>query len=879
MEIKKRIKFYILNIVVIVLIFATNIAILNAIENTGEIIDSSCSPLLENLFPQPINNNEFDVNGNGIFESTEYCIYKYDYLQNKTWTYHGFDLQVDTNSEYIFSFDAFISYDANINNSGTTWIADGEKGFSGGFYYDNTRKGTWQHFELTKVPTATTARLLLYPTTSNSIVTKGYVLYKNIEFKRIKDDINLFPQAKENNDFKVKGNGIFEVIPYSMYKYDYSQNKTWTYHGFDIPVDMNGYYTFSFDAYISPDADVPDVGNTFIANGEKGFSGAYYYDNTKKGTWQHFEVTKRPTLSVVRLLMYPSTLNIPAINGYIKYRNIEFKKTANINNLFPQPLDNKGFKVKSRGEFDREYKCKYTYDYSQNKTWTYHGFDIPVDMNGYYTFSFDAYISPDADIIDTGTTWIADGENGFRAGFYYDNTKKGTWQHFECTKKTTTNTARLLLYPTTSNIPATKGYIQYRNVEYRKIGVYDNLFSQTNYNDGFEVKGNGNFVCEEEPYRIFRYDYSQNKTWTYHGFDIKVNTNSEYTFSFDAFISQDADINTSGTTWIADGEQGFSGGFYYDNTKKGTWQHFELTKVPTSSKARLLLYPTTSNIPATSGYILYKNVEFRMKERVNNLFPQSKTNEEFYVKGNGEFESKPYSIYKYDYSENKTWTYHGFDIEVNKNLEYTFSFDAYISPDTDIPNDGVTWIADGEKGFAAGFYYDNTKKGTWQHFECTKKTTTNTARLLLYPTTSNLPATKGHILFRNVEFKIKNFEWYEYPIDFEKEVSCIAGKTINLVLPAMDMIDLKQYIFTVRYKPDELEVIDLHTETFENELTVADFKDTQFYIYNLEPGLFKFKINRDIPFGELWSGVVNTIKFKALKNIDTKLNYTIEAEQ
>ncbi|OGX68333.1 MAG: hypothetical protein A2189_01055 [Paenibacillus sp. RIFOXYA1_FULL_44_5] len=431
-------------------------------------------------------------------------------------------------------------------------------------------------------------------------------------------------------------------------------------------------------------------------------------------------------------------------------------------NLFFQASDNSGFGVKANGEMNSNLMGDYKYDYAQNVGWSYHGFDIPVDPNMTYTFSFDAYVSPEANISATGTTFIASGEQGFSAAFSYDNTYKGTWQHFEYTGNPTSSIARLLLYPTTGVIPATTGYIEYRNVQFHRIGTATNLFPQPSNNDGFNVKGSGIFSGELYANSVYKFDYTQNVASSWHGADLLVDPNMTYTFSFDAYISPEANIPATGSTFIASGEQGFSTAFLYDNTHKGTWQHFEYTGKPTGSVARLLLYPTTSVIPATTGFILYKNVTFTKSDSVLNLYPQPITNNEFTARGNGIFTAQAYYTYSYDYAQNVGWSYHGFDIPVDQNMTYTFSFDAYISPEANIPATGTTYIGSGEQGFTAAFSYDNTHKGTWQHFEYTGNPISSIARLLLYPTTGTIPATTGYILYRNVEFKIANKEWSKY---------------------------------------------------------------------------------------------------------------------
>ncbi len=287
---------------------------------------------------------------------------------------------------------------------------------------------------------------------------------------------------------------------YNTYKYNYSQNAIWTYHGFQIPVNTGTSYTYSFDAYISPDANITATGTTLVAGAEQCFNHYFFYDNTKKGTWQHFEYTQTPTSNIAQMLIYPSASQTPATTGYIMYKNVQFKEASSSNNLFGQPSDNNGFGMKGNGVIECSLSNDnssiyntYKYDFSQNTTWTYHGFSIPVSTGKSYTYSFDAYISPDANIAETGTTFIADEEQGLANYFYYDNTKKGSWQHFEYTQAATSANSLALMYPSTGQTPATTGYIMYKNVQFKEVGSSNNLFGQPLDNNGFNMKGNGVF--------------------------------------------------------------------------------------------------------------------------------------------------------------------------------------------------------------------------------------------------------------------------------------------------------------------------------------------------------------------------------------------------
>jgi hypothetical protein len=265
-----------------------------------------------------------------------------------------------------------------------------------------------------------------------------------------------------------------------------------------------------------------------------------------------------------------------------------------------------------------------------------------------------------------------------------------------------------------------------------------------------------------------------------HGFDLLVDPGSTYSFSFDAYISPETNIPATGTTYIANGEQGFSAAFHYDNSGKGTWQHFEYTGQPTSRLARLLLYPTNGTAPANIGYILYKNVEFKKVGSISNLFPQPTTNEGFTTRGNGVMSGRVSYTYSYDYSQNMAYSLHGFDIPVDTSATYTYSLDAYISEDSNVPGSGTTIVASGEQGFPVIFSYDNTEKGTWQHFEFTGNPRSNIARLLLYPSGETSPATSGFVLFRDVEFKVSGKEWTD-SISFDEGLVNYFDKNGRLV--------------------------------------------------------------------------------------------------
>ena len=138
-----------------------------------------------NLWRQATSNTDFDGRGNGVISATNSggaITYEYAYNQNLTWTYHGQGLAMVSGSQYYASMDVYISPDANIPATGTTWVADIEGGCGGGFFYDNTQKGTWQRLTIVQTATAASGAMYLYPSTSVIYATTGVVRYKNVVF-------------------------------------------------------------------------------------------------------------------------------------------------------------------------------------------------------------------------------------------------------------------------------------------------------------------------------------------------------------------------------------------------------------------------------------------------------------------------------------------------------------------------------------------------------------------------------------------------------------------------------------------------------------------------------------------------------------------------
>jgi hypothetical protein len=120
--------------------------------------------------------------------------------------------------------------------------------------------------------------------------------------------------------------------------------------------------------------------------------------------------------------------------------------------------------------------------------------------------------------------------------------------------------------------------------------------------------------------------------------------------------------------------------------------------------------------------------------------------------------------------------------------------------------------------------------------------------------------------------------WSDYITETTKSstktyaVDCTANEELSLVFSATNIQDLGQYTFTVTYNPDELEVIDLCGSTSRIDDTIGNIIGTDVQIMQFEPGTIVLKKNGSAQGYEVWSGVVNTVKFKYKLNVDGQAN-------
>lgn len=117
--------------------------------------------------------------------------------------------------------------------------------------------------------------------------------------------------------------------------------------------------------------------------------------------------------------------------------------------------------------------------------------------------------------------------------------------------------------------------------------------------------------------------------------------------------------------------------------------------------------------------------------------------------------------------------------------------------------------------------------------------------------------------------------WSGYVINNALRAVCKKDKDLDLGLTASDIIDFSKYTLKVTYNPDVIEVMDLSTLSSRIELKEGKIEGTGITITSFKPGEIVFVVDKSIPPGESWSGVINSIKFRAKVSGGTNITYTV----
>lgn len=108
------------------------------------------------------------------------------------------------------------------------------------------------------------------------------------------------------------------------------------------------------------------------------------------------------------------------------------------------------------------------------------------------------------------------------------------------------------------------------------------------------------------------------------------------------------------------------------------------------------------------------------------------------------------------------------------------------------------------------------------------------------------------------------------------ELDSVTGEEFDLVFSAADIQDIGQYTFTVSYDSGKLEVTDLCGITSKIDNSAGAVTGTDIQIVQFTPGTIVFKKTSSDQSYQAWSGIVDTIRFKALADGQTNVIYSFQ---
>jgi len=120
-------------------------------------------------------------------------------------------------------------------------------------------------------------------------------------------------------------------------------------------------------------------------------------------------------------------------------------------------------------------------------------------------------------------------------------------------------------------------------------------------------------------------------------------------------------------------------------------------------------------------------------------------------------------------------------------------------------------------------------------------------------------------------------EWGNLVVNNTIQAKLTKGKTVDLGLTASDVTDFSKYTLTVSYDPNAIDVVDLSILTEKIEHAAGRIEGTDITITDFKAGRITFVSDKAITLGESWTGVINSIKFKARYNGGTSITYTVVA--
>jgi hypothetical protein len=107
-------------------------------------------------------------------------------------------------------------------------------------------------------------------------------------------------------------------------------------------------------------------------------------------------------------------------------------------------------------------------------------------------------------------------------------------------------------------------------------------------------------------------------------------------------------------------------------------------------------------------------------------------------------------------------------------------------------------------------------------------------------------------------------------------IDSIADEEFDLILSASNIQDLNKYTFTIQYNTDDFDVIDLCGLTVKTDTQEGDISSMDITVKQLVPGTIVFIKTGSAQSWQVWSGIVNSIKFKSKHDGQSTITYTIQ---
>ncbi|MDR2711643.1 MAG: hypothetical protein LBB91_00835 [Clostridiales bacterium] len=97
----------------------------------------------------------------------------------------------------------------------------------------------------------------------------------------------------------------------------------------------------------------------------------------------------------------------------------------------------------------------------------------------------------------------------------------------------------------------------------------------------------------------------------------------------------------------------------------------------------------------------------------------------------------------------------------------------------------------------------------------------------------------------------------------EIAISTVAGKQYNVPLSASGITDFEGMEITLKYDDAVFDLVDLCASFKEKVLTTGPVGATGITITQIDPGEIYFTVDKSIPPGKTWKGVINVVRFEA----------------